>query len=70
MKALARDRESRYGSAAELQRALDGWGGAASELELAALMTELFPGEQQKTRRLVATRLANRASPRLTSRSS
>jgi serine/threonine-protein kinase len=70
MKALARERESRYSSAVELKWDLDDWGHTASELELAALMSELFPGDQHKTRRLVAMRLAQHAPSQLTSRSS
>ena len=57
MKALEPDRQARYCSAAELQRDLDAWGNVASEQALSAFMRELFPGDEQKTRTLVALRL-------------
>jgi serine/threonine protein kinase len=58
MKALEPDRHARYCSAAELQRDLDAWGNAGSEQALSTFMTELFPSDEQKTRTLVALRLA------------
>jgi serine/threonine-protein kinase len=58
MKTLERERKQRYASAAELQRDLDAWGQTASELELRVWLSGLFPGDEQRTRTLVAMRLA------------
>ena len=49
-KALQRDPDARYATAREMQEALDGFvtDPASAKTELAALVSELFPGQEQK----------------------